>query len=253
MHLKAEDVLEGETRFKFALLSTTMLLLSFYNLLLFLFLCPSVQFRPAVGFTPSGSSTTLPQEESDSAPTFRLVIAALVVINCSTFVMHHVRRNMAFSIACVFVCVNGSVWLICVMWGPVSELLGALVHVPVLAFYVLGHRAGVATLLITLVQAIVYTAACLLGIVPLSGNTLTLGLGAQMAAVTGSYVLLGLCAALNERSRTQAVRMYQEAHKRLSQATKAKARFLANVSHGTVHSPQSLDGSSVVCVRSCAL
>ena len=53
-----------------------------------------------------------------------------------------------------------------------------------------------------------------------------------------AYVLLGLCAALNERSRSQAVRMYQEAHARLTKANKAKARFLANVSHGTRHDTQ---------------
>lgn len=231
----ALDVVEEEKRFKFALLSTTILLFTLFNFLLLFFLCPGVEFTPAVAFSPSPSEELVAPAESDSGPTFRWVITTLAVINCATFVLHHLLRSVTFSACAVFIYLNGSVWLICIMWGPVSELLGALVHVPVLAFYVFGHRSGATALVTTLVQAVLYMGACLVSAVPASGNTLKLGLTAQVTAIMSAYVLLGLCAALNERSRAQAVRMYQEAHARLVKATKAKARFLANVSHGTRH------------------
>jgi hypothetical protein len=227
-------LLEG-TRFKFALLSTTILLFTLYLFLLLLFLCPGVEFTAEEAQPPPQSFIPLVSpQESDSAPTFRRIITALAVITSTSFVLHHLVRSITFSACLVFVSINCSVWLVCITWGPVSELLGGLVHMPVLAFYVFGHRSGVGTLFITLVQVVLYTGACMVGFVPMSGNTLKLGLTAQMTAVMGTYVLLGLCAALNERSRMQAVRLYKAAHVRLARTTQAKARFLVNVSHGTV-------------------
>jgi hypothetical protein len=224
----AQVVVEEEKRFKFALLSTTILLFTLFN---FLFFCPGVEFTTAVAFSPPpGEELVSP---AGSAPFFSRVITTLTIINCITFVLHHLFRSITFSACAVFFYLNGSVWFICILWGPVIELLGALVHVPVLAFYVFGHRSGAAALGTTLVQAVLYMVACIVGLVPASGNTLKLGLTAQVLVIMSTYVLLGLCAALNEGSRAQAVRMYQEAHARLIKATKAKARFLANVSHGT--------------------
>jgi hypothetical protein len=248
----AQDVVEEEKRFKFALLSTTILLVTLFNFLLLFFLCPGVEFIKAVAFSPAPGEELMSPAEYDSAPMFRGVIATLAIINCTTFVLHHLFRSITFSACAVFFYLNGSVWFICILWGPVSELLGALVHVPVLAFYVFGHRSGAAALVTTLVQAVLYMAACLVGFVPASGNTLKLGLTAQVSAIMSSYVLLGLCAALNERSRAQAVRMYQEAHARLIKATKAKARFLANVSHGThSHTTRTAHDTHALTVSVC--
>jgi hypothetical protein len=229
---EAHDILGEENRFKFVLLSTTLLLFTFYSFVLLFFLCPGVEFTRVVSF-----SSLVPDErlspEQDSAPTFYLAIGIFALVNCVTFVLHHLLRNVTFSACCFFLYVNGSVWSMCVMWGPVSEFLGALVHVPVLAFYLFGFRAGVGTLALTLGQAVVYTGTCLVGTVPTSGNTIQLSLSAQMIAVMGSYVLLGLSAAVNERSRSLAVRMYKEAHARLANATEARVRFITNVTHGT--------------------
>jgi len=160
-----------------------------------------------------------------------VITATLAVLNCTTLVLHHLLRNFAFSACCFFFFMNGSVWLLCVIYGPIAEFLGGLAHVPVLAFYLFGYRAGVSTLALTLGQAVIYTGACLLGTVPTSGTTLRLGLMAQMFAAMGSILLLGLCAALNERSRARATHLYQEAHARLAKVSRHKARFLANASH----------------------
>jgi hypothetical protein len=147
-----------------------------------------VEFTAEEAQPPPESFILVSPQESDSAPTFRRIISALAVITSTSFVLHHLVRSITFSACLVFVSINCSVWLVCITWGPVSELLGGLVHVPVLAFYVFGHCSGVGALFLTLAQVILYTGACMVGFVPMSGNRLQLGLTAQMTVVMGTYM-----------------------------------------------------------------
>jgi hypothetical protein len=157
---------------------------------------------------------------------------ACVFLNTGLLAFLYLARHITISAGCVFVYINAGVWVVCIVCGPVTEFLACLVHVPMLAFYVFGHNTGVALLGITLAQAVVYSAGLAVELFPTSGHRLELSPTAQMLAIMGSFVLLGLSTCLNQRARINALHKYAETNKRLSKATKTKARFLANVSHG---------------------
>ncbi len=157
---------------------------------------------------------------------------ACVFLNTGLLAFLYLVRHITISAGCVFFYINAGVWLVCIVCGPVTEFLACLVHVPMLAFYVFGHNAGVSLLGITLAQAMVYSAGLTVDLFPTSGHRLELSPMAQMLAIMGSFVLLGLPTCLNQRARMNALRKYAETNRRLSKATKTKARFLANVSHG---------------------
>jgi hypothetical protein len=244
-----EDIVHEENRFKFALLSTTLFLFLVYDFLLLFFLCPALD-DPTTSHVLSSTSATssssplsrlappslYPTPQSPPGPTsaafFRWCIIACVAFNTILLALLYIGRHIAITAICVFAYVNGGVWVLCVVCGPVSEFLVCLVHVPMLAFYMFGHNAGVAVLGVTLIQSVFYSMGCLIKVFPTSGHTIELGITAQMTAVMGSFVLLGLSTCLNERARLHALRKYTETNRRLTKATKTKAQFLANVSHG---------------------
>lgn len=62
----------------------------------------------------------------------------------------------------------------------------------------------------------------------------------QWFVVIMSYLIVGMTAFIHETSRYQAISSLkaavnerEEAHKQLTEATRAKSQFLANISHGT--------------------
>lgn len=217
-----------ERRYKFALLSITLLLCSVYYLLLLVLFCPGIEFTPV---DPDSDSKA--NDSSHSSLVFIKTIVTLLAGSLAIFAIHHYTSNITMSAYLVLFYMNCSWWAVCILWGPISEFLASLVHVPVLAFSVLGHRAGVRSLLLLLGESVVYIVLCFIGIVPTSGNTLKLSVTASISSIVCSYVLLGLCAGIDERARSLAVSLYEEAHSQLAKSTRAKTRYLASVSHGT--------------------
>jgi len=211
-------IIEEEKRLKCALLSTSLSLFIGFEL--------AVLFhRPWV----AGTFSILPLPQAFDCFTVAFTLVDLVLLGYL-----HLRRNTILCAYCFFCCANLSLWAINALCGSMIEFIISLALVPVLAFYIVGFRAGVVALVVTFAESLLYLVAWSWGLFPLlNDDSLELFQPVKALALSGVFVTLSLLACINERGRVKLLKMYQRSHQELERAAKKKGRYVATLTHGS--------------------
>jgi signal transduction histidine kinase/CheY-like chemotaxis protein len=209
-------IIEEEKRLKCALLSTSLSLFIGFEL--------AVLFhRPWV----AGTFSILPLPQAFDCFTVAFTLVDLVLLGYL-----HLRRNTILCAYCFFCCANLSLWAINALCGSMIEFIISLALVPVLAFYIVGFRAGVVALVVTFAESLLYLVAWSWGLFPLlNDDSLELFQPVKALALSGVFVTLSLLACINERGRVKLLKMYQRSHQELERAAKKKGRYVATLTH----------------------